>query len=159
MPIPSLNIFIDASKASFIEISDELAEKIEENLDEVTEEIEWSWRKHASKKLKESKEEYLKSLKITRSGNTIQAELSSPLAVHVEVGSNYFDLKPGFLKTRLSRIIPMKNPLRFRTVSLGKRGWKHPGIRAREIHKDVMYDFENEILPQAMDKLMANLKI
>lgn len=159
MPELPFSILIKAEGFPVEDMGKEISQQIEESLDEIAEEIEWSWRRHAANKLKESKDEYLNSLKVSRVGTTIEVSLNSKLAFYIENGSSAFDLKPGFLKGKLHRIIPMKNPLRFRTVSIRSSGWKHPGIKAREIHKDVMLDFEQEILPQVMDKLMSNIKI
>ncbi len=152
------------------ELESEFDGVIDEGLDTLAEEIEWSWREKAAKKLRESKEEYLDGLSVERIGNDIQGKLTGPLAVAVETGAKSFDLKPGFLGNRLSRIIPMgeykggDGPVvpqigRFRTVSVGSSGWIHPGWEPRAIHEEIQEEIDDTLADKVFGSLVDQIKI
>lgn len=79
---------------------------------------------------------YLKSLNLTidYEEGTVTATTNGWLAVAVDDGVGYFDMKPGLLAGQDWRIIRLHNQ-KFRTVSLSSpsTSWWHPGISGRKI--------------------------
>lgn len=135
-------------------LSEDLEEIVQEGLDELMEEIEWSWRQKAAMTLDTSREEYLKGISVERTGDEIQVTLDGWLPVAVETGCEPFAMKPGLLGSALFRVIPMGKPKAskgFATVSINSTGWWHPGIQARSIATQVEDEMES-----LFDKVFAN---
>jgi hypothetical protein len=133
----------------------------EDGMDEIEKEIERVWRDKASQVLHSSKDEYLENLKVERIGKDVQFVLTGALPMAIEEGSEGFDLKPGFLGGGLSRIIPLNSKSgtpTFRTVSATSKGWQHPGIKARNIHEDVLDEAE-AIVSKIFEGLISRVSV
>lgn len=106
--------------------------------------IEWSYKEQAENELRTTSKEYLKGLSTRIVDDGVMATLDGWLPAALEEGVPRFDLKPGFLKGRQWRVIPVGAPgqIRFRTVSQHspKDSWWHPGLEARNISERVRED-------------------
>ena len=155
---------MDMSSADLL--MDILTDSVDEFLDELTEELEWSWRKLAAEdpNLKSSKAKYLDAIDVRREGDDIILGLTDELASSLESGSEPYDLKPGFLRGRISRVIPLvdagtNNVTRFRTVSVNSRGWIHPGNKARKITEKVQTELESGLMGEVFSRVMSRTTI
>jgi hypothetical protein len=117
-------------------IAVDMEEVAKESMQEIAEEVEWEVRRLAANKLEETLSTYLEDLRVDVDGTDIDITLKENptkggLSTFVESGSSPFDMKPGFLGSGLSRIIPMKDGggTKFRTVGMNSQGWRHPGIK------------------------------
>ena len=137
--------------ASSLDLVEEfLEDRMDEFLDELAEEAEMIWRKFAeeSTKLQSSKKTYIDAIKVQRDGSSISMTLDDPHAADLEDGSTPFDLKPGFLRGKQYRVIPLVNNgvTTFKTLVAGAPGWIHPGQEARNLTDDVTSELsENSI--------------
>ena len=111
------------------------------SIDDVSDELEKIWRDKAGQQLHTSKQAYLDGLSFHTSGDEVQVTVDGGLATAVETGSERFDLKPGFLGSATSRVIPIGGG--FKTVSAKSDGWWHPGIQARDIGTQVIDELED----------------
>jgi hypothetical protein len=133
----------------------------DKGMDEIEKELEKVWRDKAAQMLHSSKDEYLKNLRVERIDKDIQFVLDGALPMAVETGSEPFDLKPGFLGGKLSKIIPLHSNSgspTFRNVSQTSAGWKHPGIKARNIHEDVLEEAEG-IVSKIFEGLISRISV
>lgn len=122
---------------------DKLAAAIERgtraSLDRLSNAIENLWRVKAQEELKNTSDVYMKGVKVRVDNGAIRIDLEGWLPVALETGAEKFDLKPGFLGNRQSRVIPFGNNV-YRTVSQTspKDSWWHPGLGARAIREKVV---------------------
>ncbi len=96
---------------------------------EIKKEFEFLVQQHLST----SAEKYLSGTSFNLDSNGVTITVEGWFPVAVEQGGDPFDLKPGFLRTRINRVIPIKG--KFLTVSVRSRAgsWWHPGIEAKGI--------------------------
>src|SRR5690349_4372126 len=98
--------------------------------------IENAFKEKANDLLDKSRVKYLEGLSFSTNieADSVIATVSGWLPVAVEEGAQAFDMKPGLLKGRRSRVIPLHTG-ELRTVSINSRpeSWWHPGIQARAI--------------------------
>lgn len=130
-------------------------------MERLAEEVEWEWKRLASSKLDESKDKYLDGFSVEKVGKEVRVRLDGFLASALERGASSYDLKPGFLKGRIWRNIPMGHPTvnRFRRVSWNSSGWKHPGFKPMGIADEVQEAVSNRIVPEIFDELIGQIKI
>ena len=145
--------------------------RIDEGMELMAEEVEWSFRMYASKELNSSKDAYLKALNVTAVDRTVVVEFSGSndrnngLANAVEFGSQRFDLKPGFLRNGEKRyaMVPIKPKGVLvghrRLASLDEPGWIHPGIKPRNLRDKVMADVDDHIASEVFDRVFGSVKI
>lgn len=147
-------------------LEQEIKEKIESGMDELLEEIEWTWRMKASSELNTSKQAYLDGLNFEKNGTDIDINISGGLAVAIESGSEKFNLKPGFLKNGkmggLYNTIPImiNGVQQYRTVRPGqqKTPWDHPGIQARSFGDKVKVEMD-DMVDKVFSKLFNRVNI
>lgn len=157
---PSYSIEIDQGSVDLM--VDMFEDVVDEFIDELTEEVEHTWRKLASPALNTSREKYFKGLKVSREGNAVVMSLTGELAKSVENGQSSFDLKPGFLKGALYRVIPLVSSTgvtKFRTVSHTSSGWIHPGLTPRNIMGAVQAEIEQTVLGEVFSRVLSRSKI
>ena len=152
------------------QVEEALEDIIYEGMDELAEELEWEVRTMAAKELGDTKQVYMDSLSVDVYDDSFQFELDHPLAVAVEGGSDPFNMIPGFLQGRKSRVLRLtgrfdkhKQPAgpRYRTVpySKYKPPWRHPGIKARGFITKVTNDVEDVHAPRVFNDLIARMKV
>lgn len=154
------NISIEFDEQAMADLIDHVNLRIDLAMDELADEVEWTWRRLAadSSKLNTTKQTYLDAIEVSREGDSIVLALTDTLAAAVEEGSDPYDLKPGFLKGRTHRVIPLVEsgrPVQFRTISQKSGPWIHPGIHPRSIVGEVKAEVENTILSDVFDRVMA----
>lgn len=158
-----LKISIDTGSIDFEGLSEYFEDAADKAMDELTDDIEWAWRAEVGRTLDESKEKYLEGFTIERNGWEISVRLEGWLPVALERGGKAFDLKPGFLRGHIYRIIPMGHPTvdRFRTVSINSAPdtWWHPGLEGRGIGERVFQQVQDEILPEVFDRVFSSIKL
>ena len=147
-------------------IEDILDDYMDSFLDELTEEIEWSWRKLAGEdpRLRSSRAKYLDAIEVHRDGDEIVLGLTDELAAALEEGSEPYDLKPGFLRGKTHRIIPLvdsgtNNVTRFRTVTVNSQGWIHPGYKPVSITEKVQVELESNLIGEVFSRVLSRSKI
>lgn len=153
-------------------VEEALENIIYEGMDLLAEEMEWEIRHLAANDLYDSRDAYLNSLSVDAYEDSIQFQLSHPLATAVESGSEPFDMIPGFLRgtgkpTRLlkltGRLDKFKNPAGPRKkmvpFSSFKPPWRHPGIKARNFITNTANDVEDIYAPRVFTRLVENLRI
>ena len=157
---------LELDKESLSEVVDNINLRVDVALDELTEEVEWQWRMLASRstELKSTKEKYLDAIEVKREGDEIILSLTDPLAASMEAGSGPYDLKPGFLRGKQFRIIPLVSPgtdnvTGFRTLTQGSAGWVHPGHKARKIVDQVTAELEATVVVEVLAKVFSRTKI
>lgn len=141
-----------------------LEDRISQGFKELANEIEETWRAHASDKLKTTKQRYQDALTVVpTTDKEVVAKLEGALPVGVEMGSQPFDMKNTHLGNKKSRAIPIgKYPggptgnYSFRTMSVNSPGWRHPGIKAVNIAVAVTEDLEKDILFKVFDPLLRS---
>ena len=116
----------------------QLEAEISAGLQEFRAALELSWREKVQQNLKTTSDEYLRNLSFSVKKDSVEATLTGWLPVALETGAERFDMKPGLLKGRQSRIIPMADG-EFRTVSQfsPRDSWWHPGFQARGFGEQV----------------------
>lgn len=157
---PSYRVEVDTDSLDLL--VDILGESVDEFLDELRDEVEWTWRRLAAPALNSSRREYLDNLSVTREGDDIVMSLTGDLATAVETGQQSFDLKPGFLKGAKYRVIPLvsdRGPVKFRTVSHTSKGWKHPGITPRNIIPSVQNELQSGLIGEVFSRVLSRSKI
>lgn len=133
------------------------------------------WETVAGQNLNKTRDRYIKALEFVQKGeNEISIHLNPgkehKLANMLEGGWESFDMKPGFLKGRTYRVIPLDTPSGriFKTVSLksseyswwnlgewsGKWGYRKEGYNFRE---EVAKEMEDNIIPRHIDRVIASL--
>lgn len=146
------------------ELTDKLATQVEE-----------SWRRTAASTLRSTAAAYLDSLTIKRRGHRVVCVLACGkrkfcLPVALELGMAPFDMKPGLLGRRAHaatgpgnagvrfRRVQMPDGT-FRTVSTNSQAasWKHPGLRARKIHEQVLEDVRTRIAPELVAEFVRRV--
>jgi len=122
-------------------------------------ELERVWRDKASSELNSTFAAYMSGLSVRVSNDGVEATLSGWLPVALEAGAKRFDMKPGLLRKRQSRVIPMHDG-DFRTVSVRSpaSSWWHPGFEARNIHEDV-FDQTDKILQRTLAPVFNRVKV
>ena len=125
-----LNIEIDFTGLEDIE--DDYYESIEYDFSEIQDEIERMWVDKVSEVLTDTRQQYLDGLKFEKSQDSMTVTVEGFVPASMELGIKSYDLKPGFLKGRQSRVIPLwapgtKFPVEFRTVTANSHGWIHRG--------------------------------
>jgi hypothetical protein len=139
-------------------VEDAAEEYVLNVVDRVAERFEGEWRKRADQQLKTSKEEYQKALTFDQFGYTVRAELGCSkrdfcLPVAVELGQPPWDMTASRFLTRNTKrskhgttykripigLSPQSRLSAGAVVTISSGGsWKHPGIEARKIHKQVL---------------------
>lgn len=159
-----LNLKLELDEAAMSKVVDNVNLRIDTALDDLVDEVEWTWRKIAasSPTLKSTKSKYIDAIKVEREGDEIVMSLTDELASAMESGSKPYDLKPGFLKGKQSRIIPLvdkgtNNVTRFRTVTQGSSGWIHPGHKPTKIVDQVKNELETTVLGEVLAKAMRSV--
>jgi len=122
-------------------------------------EVERVWREKAQSVLDSSLTEYMDGLIVRADVDGVEATLSGWLPVALESGAQRFDMKPGLLKNRTSRVIPMHDG-EFRTVSKTSppSSWWHPGFEAYDIHEEVFKETE-DMIAKAYTPAFSRIKI
>jgi hypothetical protein len=156
---PTFSTQVDTEIAE--KIRDVFEDVVDDFIDELAEEVEWEWRKQASasSKLRSTKKQYLDAIEVVREGDDIHMVLNDPIASAVEDGSSEFDLKPGFLRGKPYRTIPIVESsgtvTKFRRVSQSSTGWRHPGIEARSITDQVKNELDSGLVVDVFKKVVA----
>jgi len=121
--------------------------------------IQQTWWDAASESLDSTLQTYMSGLTVTVANDGIEATLNGWMPVVREVGSDKFDMKPGLLKNRSSRVIPMHDG-GFRTVSTTSpaSSWWHPGFEAKNINDEV-FKKTDELLAQSFGKAFDRVKV
>lgn len=165
----TFSININLSDRDWDKVEEEFNLALRQIKNEISEEIEWRWRIKAGLQLNTSREEYLKALRFETTVDGVTANLEGWLPVVTEAGltTKSFDMRPGLLKGRERRVIPMGKPSGsrgFATVPYGEKSppwqWaeiKHPG--GVQIHKQVQQEVEEELIPEAFNKLASRFSI
>lgn len=133
------------------------------------------WEAVAGQTLNKTRDRYIKALEfVQKADNEISIQLNPgkehTFANMLEGGWESFDMKPGFLKGRTYRVIPLDTPSGklFRTVSLtspdsswrnlgkwsGKLGQRKEGYNLRE---EVAKELEDNIIPRHLDRIISEL--
>lgn len=118
-------------------------------------EIERTWKEKAEGSLSTTYDEYMRGVTFNVEQDGLSVQLSGWLPVAMEEGAERFDMKPGLLGGRQSRVIRLHNG-KFRTVSLQSPAWSwwHPGIEARKIGEQVKAE-EPRIRSQTIEPFLS----
>lgn len=116
-------------------------------------EIEIEWNYQAQQQMKTTAAKYMEGVSFTLTSDGVDVFIQGWLPVALEQGTTPYDLKPGFLKGRTSRVIPLEGGKRFRTVSTNSPpgSWWHPGIKAKGI-ANIMEGKAQEISKRTVEK-------
>ncbi len=153
---------------NFDEFSEEFELEFHKNLKKIAYETKDLWMSEAGKRLKRSREAYQRSLTVQNPGEgQYSVVLGGPggrasrqdkwLALAVEQGiPNMWDMKPGLLKGRESRVIPLNTLDKgriFRTVKAhGQEGkWIYPGLIGINLRDTVIIEANLTIIPKYVD--------
>lgn len=101
------------------------------------------WNEKAAASLDTTTQAYMSGLSVQVVSDGVEATLSGWLPVALETGAQRFDMKPGLLRDRQSRVIKMHDG-EFRTVSQMSpaHSWWHPGFKPKSIHEEVFAETE-----------------
>jgi hypothetical protein len=89
----------------------------------------------------------------------VDVRLTGWVPVAIEQGAPRFDMKPGILGSRESRVIPLdKDPVEFRTMKAQSSGWWHPGLQARSIAAQVQKEMPR-LVDDVFKPLTARIKV
>jgi len=134
---------------------------IYEGLKELRNEVEMTWNRYAQMAFDTSAKEYMAgvSVKVNSQADGIQIDIQGWLPVALETGAPRFDMKPGLLKGRDFRVIPMHDG-EFRTVSKTspKDSWWHPGFQGRRIHEQIEWE-SSDMLERAFGPAFDRIKV
>ena len=112
-------------------------------LDKFAKLIETEWMSKAALVIHTTLKEYKEGASVKPVSDGVELTLEGWLPVALETGGEPYDMKPGLLGNRESRVIPIaKDPGQFRTVSKHSPpdSWWHPGFEGLEIHKELEAD-------------------
>lgn len=159
----------DAVLRSAIELTVEETEKFEELPDMVVEAAReigadalHYWRTQAGMMLNTTRERYQQALEVSEDfsdGVVVRMKEDDKLVVAIECGKQSFDLKPGFLKGRPARVIPINPPRDMRTVTSGTDAskWIHPGFTALNLAEETGSYIDDELVPNKLEELFNKL--
>lgn len=107
-----------------------------EGLDKLRDLVESQWLMKAGQELDTTFKDYSDAIKVRKLSNGLELSLKGWLPVALETGCPRFDMKPGLLGNRYSRVIPIHDGPIFRTVSVNSppNSWWHPGLQARDFY-------------------------
>jgi hypothetical protein len=125
--------------------------------------IERKYQEKAQNSLNTSRDKYLAGLTFTLIEDGVDVEVNGWLPTAIEEGADAFDMKPGLLAGRFSRVIRLHNGA-FRTVSQlsPPHSWWHPGIQIRFISEQVRMDtdeIKRTTVTPVIEKYMARVTI
>ncbi len=131
---------------SSAQMSKAVESAVEEGLGRLRSMVQGRWETQARSKLDSSVEQYLAGLVVEQQSNGVKATIKGWLPVALEAGAPSFDMKPGLLAGRQSRVIPMHDG-EFRTVSKNspEHSWWHPGFTPYAIHEDIQADADDMV--------------
>jgi len=121
------------------------------------------WENEAKKKLKSTRDRYVKTLYIYESfgeGVVIGMDVGQDKLIDaVENGAPGFDMKRGLLGGRRTRRIFIKNPGNFKTVNNGMSDdqFMHPGWVGLHLTEEIEKELFNKILPKYLDEAFQAL--
>jgi hypothetical protein len=144
MPSQNFKVEVKGPKGSDVEKAVDKAMK--EGMEQLRNEMEMQWMRHAQMKLKTTSKQFMDGVNITQVPDGIDIEISGWLPVALETGAPSFDMKPGLLGNRSSRVIKLHDG-EFRTVSKNspQDSWIHPGFESRNIHEAVEAEADDMI--------------
>ena len=152
-----------------LELEKRVTKKVPKMLKAVTKDAKDFWKTLAGQKLKSSRNAYIKGINVgTDSKLEATLTLTGFLPNAVELGYKGYDMKPGLLAGRTSRVIPlnvnryidMKKPKVFATVSTGSHpdSWIHPGWkRPANLAEQVLKEMDTNIIPAKLKELFEDL--
>jgi len=123
------------------------------------------WRNEASRRLDSTRDRYVDAIYIYEDfgeGVVIGLSETDEMVIHLEQGYGRFDMKPGLLQGRDSRVIPIRErsymPVHFRTVTKrqGADKWIHPGWEGLHLVEEVDRELDNKIVPKYIEELVSN---
>lgn len=132
---------------------------VSEGLDNLVNELETRWLRHAEMKLNTSIQDYMEGVSVAKTKDGAEITIKGWLPVALETGAPGFDMKPGLLAGRDFRVIPMHDG-EFRTVSKNSppESWKHPGLEARNIHEAVEAEAD-DIIQKSFGSAFERIRI
>src|SRR5690348_8258670 len=105
---PTFQVTIDVKGLDWDKMESQIKDKITSSFDRLRDVIEQRWTDKAMAQLNSSRDEYLENLTVSVTSTGISVVIKGILPVAVEKGSDPFDMKPGLLGGRHSRVIPIK---------------------------------------------------
>ena len=144
----------------WVEIEFQIEKELKRGMREYRDEIEQEWRLMVYQTTNTTTDAYLAGLTVEiQGGDTVVASVDGWLPIALETGVPRFDMKPGLLKGRISRVIRLANG-NFRTVSINspKDSWWHPGIQARDIASKIEREAP-KIMEEVFNRAMARVKV
>jgi hypothetical protein len=92
-------------------------------------------------------------------GVVVGLSTENKLLLAIEEGAPSFDMKPGLLAGRESRVIPIGPPGQMRTVTTRQPAhmWVHPGFDGLRLAEDVDQYLDDVILPELLDEFMSRV--
>ena len=128
---------------------DKLEQKIEKSkqriLRNVSKLVNAKYKDYTKQYLTSTRDEFLNNLDVNVVTNGVRVTIEGWLPTALDLGHDSFDMKPGLLQGRSSRVIPMADG-GFRTVSTRspEDAWIHPGFDGFNFSKMVAEDVENQ---------------
>lgn len=125
------------------EVEKQVEADIQSSLQKIEEHCEALFRQKATAAFSDvTAPKYSDGIKVTRDETVVEATIGGWLPTALEEGAERFDMKPGLLAGRPSRIIRLRNG-NFRTVSRNSppNSWIHPGL----VGKHFMAEVQDEL--------------
>jgi hypothetical protein len=171
--IDNIELELTEGMLDFEAFNKEFVEQFQKRLKKIAYEGKEFWATEAGKKLNTTREAYQNSLGVQDNGDdsyTISiagrggkgTKEQRWLALALEDGIPRFDMKPGFLPGRESRVIRLADG-NFRTVTKLQTGkWIHPGFEGLKIQEMVKEHISKVLVPrihkEAFDAAVKKLK-
>lgn len=117
----------------------------------------------SGRKLKTTRSRYANAIYIyedfMEGGIVVGVDNKDPLVDAIENGAPGFDMKPGLLKGRKIRVIPLNKGKDMRTVSAGHGSdkWMHPGWQGLHLIEVLDEELDNTIIPDELNEMFIRL--
>ena len=162
-PTPGTKFTPPPSKVDWARVRIEFEKEAAQALIEFKQEIEQAYQEKAQAQLNTTRDRYLESLSFAIVDDGVEVSMSGWLPTAVEEGWDTFDMKPGLLAGRMSRVIRLRNG-NFRTVSVNSRpgSWWSPGQQARPISAQVEGEVERiseRTIDPVIEKFLARVEM
>lgn len=141
------------------EMEEEAEAEIERVMWELAAYVEQSFVTKAKEYLNTTAEAYAEGVRVNKQDTRIEVSLEGTLPNMLEHGTDRFDMKPGLLKGRLHRVIPMHDG-GFRTVKRDSppMSWWHPGFEAINL-ADLVREEVEPVAEEAFAEIRNRFKV
>ena len=154
-PTPSLRFGVDLPEFDLDKMSEEIEEMVRDGMPKLRRKIRAAWDEKASQIFSASTQKrYMQGVRFSVDKDSLEIDvvIKGWLPVALETGAPRFDMKPGLLQGRDSRVIPMHDG-GFRTVSIRspQDSWWHPGLQATDLAGEVQKEIP-DMLPKVFTR-------